>query len=192
MGNTGAGKSTIVSLLFRFWEPNSGKIYLDDQDIATLKKSDLRGHIGMVSQDNSLFNLSIRENLLLAKPDATEDELKKALENASANFVYKLENGLDTKIGERGLKLSGGEKQRLSIARIFLQNPQILVFDEATSALDNKTEKVIQESLENLMKDKTTIIIAHRLSTIRNVDTIFMLENGEIIESGSYDELVKK
>lgn len=192
VGNTGAGKSTIVSLLFRFWEPNFGKIIIDDQNIAEVKKSDLRKHIGIVAQDNSLFNITIRENLLFAKPNATEDELKKALKKASADFVFSLEKWLDTKIGERWLKLSGWEKQRLSIARIFLKNPEILVFDEATSALDNKTEKVIQKSLDSLMKDKTTIIIAHRLSTIRNVDKIFMLENGEIIESGSYDELVAK
>lgn len=192
MGNTGAGKSTIVNLLFRFWEPNSGKILLDGQDISTLKKSDLRAHIGMVSQDNSLFNLSIRENLLFAKPDATEEELKIALEKSSANFVFSLENGLETVIGERGLKLSGGEKQRLSIARLFLQNPEIIILDEATSALDNKTEKNIQKSLDTLLEGKTAIIIAHRLSTIQNVDTIFMIENGKIIESGSYDELVKK
>lgn len=136
----------------------------------------------MVSQDNSLFNLTIRENLLFAKPDATDDEIKTALENASAQFVYKLENGLDTKIGERGLKLSGGEKQRISIARLFLQNPEILVLDEATSALDNKTEKIIQKSLDRLMEGKTAIVIAHRLSTIQGVDKIFMLENGDIIE----------
>ena len=126
----------------------------------------MRAHIGMVSQDNSLFNLTIRENLLFAKPDASDDEIKIALQQASADFVWKLEKGIETMIGERGLKLSGGEKQRLSIARLFLQNPQILVLDEATSALDNKTEKNIQQSLDALMKGKTAIIIAHRLSTI--------------------------
>lgn len=190
VGNTGAGKSTIISLLLRFWEPDSGKILLDGKNIADIRKSDLRRHIGMVAQDNSLFNLSIRENLLFAKPDATDDELRTALENASATFVYSLEDGIDTIIGERGLKLSGGEKQRLSIARLFLQNPEILIFDEATSALDTLTEKSIQESMNRLTQGKTTIIIAHRLSTIRDVDRIFMLENGRVIESGNYDELV--
>ena len=146
---------------------------LDGQNIAGLKKSQLRAHIGMVSQDNSLFNLTIRENLLFAKPDASDDEIKIALQQASADFVWKLEKGIETMIGERGLKLSGGEKQRLSIARLFLQNPQILVLDEATSALDNKT-------------------IAHRLSTIKNVDKILMIENGKIVESGTYDELVAR
>lgn len=192
MGNTGAGKSTIVNLLFRFYEPNSGNIFLDNEKISDLKKKSLRSHIGMVSQDNSLFNLTIRENLLFARPDATDEEVKTALKNASAEFVYKLENGLDTKIGERGLKLSGGEKQRISIARLFLQNPEILVLDEATSALDNKTEKVIQTSLDRLMEGKTAIVIAHRLSTIQNVDKIFMLENGKIVESGNYRELIEK
>ena len=192
VGNTGAGKTTIVSLLFRFWDPNSGKILLDGQNIAGLKKSQLRAHIGMVSQDNSLFNLTIRENLMFAKPDATDDELKIALQKASADFVWKLEKGIETMIGERGLKLSGGEKQRLSIARLFLQNPEILVLDEATSALDNKTEKNIQKSLDALMKGKTAIIIAHRLSTIKNVDKILMIENGKIVESGTYDELVAR
>ena len=178
--------------MFRFWDPNSGKILLDGQNIAGLKKSQLRAHIGMVSQDNSLFNLTIRENLLFAKPDASDDEIKKALQQASADFVWKLEKGIETMIGERGLKLSGGEKQRLSIARLFLQNPKILVLDEATSALDNKTEKNIQQSLDALMKGKTAIIIAHRLSTIKNVDKILMIENGKIIESGTYDELVAR
>lgn len=192
VGNTGAGKTTIVSLLFRFWDPNSGKIVLDGQNIAGLKKSQLRAHIGMVSQDNSLFNLTIRENLLFAKPDASDEEIKIALQKASADFVWKLEKGIETMIGERGLKLSGGEKQRLSIARLFLQNPQILVLDEATSALDNKTEKNIQQSLDALMKGKTAIIIAHRLSTIKNVDKILMIENGKIVESGTYDELVAR
>ncbi len=165
---------------------------LDGQDISTLKKADLRSYIGMVTQDNSLFNLTIRENLMFAKPDATDDELKIALQKASADFVWKLEKGIETMIGERGLKLSGGEKQRLSIARLFLQNPEILVLDEATSALDNKTEKNIQKSLDALMKGKTAIIIAHRLSTIKNVDKIFMIEHGKIIESGTYDELVAR
>ncbi len=192
VGNTGAGKSTLISLLFRFWDVDTGEIRIDGVDIRQYSKKSLRQHLGLVAQDNSLFNLSIRENLLFARPDAAEEELIHALSEASANFVFDLEKGLDTVIGERGLKLSGGEKQRLSIARLFLQNPTILVLDEATSALDNATEKSIQNSLNHLMEGKTSIIIAHRLSTIKHVDRIFMIENGSIIESGSYDELIAK
>lgn len=190
VGHTGSGKSTLISLLFRFYDVTKGKMYIDDIDISTLSRKSLRTHIGMVAQDNSLFNLSIRENLLFARPDATESDIRAALEKASAEFVFSLTEGLDTIIGERGLKLSGWEKQRLSIARLFLQNPEILILDEATSALDNVTEKKIQKSLEILMEGKTTIIIAHRLSTIKHVDRICMIDDGQIVETGSYDELM--
>ena len=189
--DTGAGKSTIVNLLLRFWDVSSGEILLDNIDINTLKKSSLRSHIWVVSQDNSLFNLSIEENLKFANNKATKKDLETALKNAEAMFVYDLPNGIKTVIWERWLKLSGGEKQRVSIARLFLKNPEIIVLDEATSALDNKTEKLIQKSLDRLMKWKTTIIIAHRLSTIQNVDKIFVLENGRIVESWNYNELMK-
>ena len=189
--DTGAGKSTIVNLLLRFWDVSSGEILLDNININTLKKSSLRSHIWVVSQDNSLFNLSIEENLKFANNKATKKDLEKALKNAEASFVYDLPNGIKTVIWERWLKLSGGEKQRVSIARLFLKNPEIIVLDEATSALDNKTEGLIQKSLDRLMKWKTTIIIAHRLSTIQNVDKIFVLENGKIVESWNYTELMK-
>lgn len=192
VGNTGAGKSTILALLMRFWEPNSGRITLDGTDISEYSRASLRAHLGLVAQDSSLFNLSIRENLLFAKSNATEDEIKDALTKASADFVFSLENGLDTIIGERGLKLSGGEKQRIAIARLFLQNPEIIILDEATSALDNVTEKKIQASLENLLQGRTAIIIAHRLSTIQNVDRILYIENGEVTEEGNYQELIAK
>ncbi|PID83892.1 hypothetical protein CSB09_03615 [Candidatus Gracilibacteria bacterium] len=192
VGSTGAGKSTITNLLFRFWDIKKGEILLDGQNIAKISKKSLRKHIGIVSQDNSLFNMSVKENLLLAKPDASEKELKNALTKASADFVFELEDGIDTLIGERGLKLSGGEKQRISIARLFLKNPEVLILDEATSALDTATEQKITAALDTLMKGRTSIIIAHRLSTIQNADTIFMLENGEIVESGTYDELIAK
>ncbi|MCT4617715.1 MAG: ABC transporter ATP-binding protein/permease [Candidatus Gracilibacteria bacterium] len=192
VGNTGAGKTTITNLIIRFWEINSGKILLDGQDTSQINKESLRENIGLVMQDNTLFNDTIRENLLYAKSNATEQELINAIKLAKADFVLKLEDGLDTIIGERGLKLSGGEKQRLSIARIILKNPQILILDEATSALDNKTEVEVKKSLDNLMKGKTSIIIAHRLSTVQNADKILVLENGEVVEAGKYEELMNK
>ena len=189
--NTGAGKSTIINLIFRLWEIEQWEITIDNINIQDISKKDLRNSIWLVAQDNSLFNLSIKENLLFAKENATDAELDSAITSANANFVFELENGIETVIWERGLKLSGWEKQRISIARLFLKNPEIIILDEATSALDNKTEKLIQRSLDTLLDWKTSIIIAHRLSTIQNVDKIFMLENGKIIESGNYTELVQ-
>lgn len=189
--NTGAGKSTIVNLLFRLWDIKSWEIYLDSYNINELSKYDIRRHIGIVMQDNSLFNTSIIENLKFAKIDASKKEIEDALKKAKADFVFTLEKWIDTVIWERWLKLSGWEKQRLNIARLFLKDPEILILDEATSALDNTTEKEIQTALNELMKGRTSIIIAHRLSTIKHVDTIFMLENGEIIEKWTYDELIK-
>jgi len=191
VGNTGAGKSTMVNLMLRFWDIEQGSITLDGTDIRDIKKSSLRSHIGVVSQDNSLFNMSIKENLLFAKPKATKKDLENALKQAQAQFVFDLENGIDTVIGERWLKLSGWEKQRLSIARLFLKDPKILILDEATSALDNKTEKLVQKALDTLMKWRTSIIIAHRLSTIQHADVIYMLENGTIVESWDYETLMK-
>ena len=190
--NTGAGKSTLVSLLLRFWDIEQGSITLDDINIQDIKKSSLRWHIWVVSQDNSLFNMSIKENLLFAKPNATNKQLEDAIKKAQADFVFDLEKGINTVIWERWLKLSGGEKQRLSIARLFLKNPKILILDEATSALDNKTEKLVQKALETLMKGRTSIIVAHRLSTIQHADTIYMLQNGKVVESGNYEELMNK
>ncbi|MCH8518702.1 ABC transporter ATP-binding protein/permease [Candidatus Gracilibacteria bacterium] len=192
VGHTGSGKSTIVNLLLRFWDIEKGSIMLDGIDIQEIQKKSLRSTIGIVSQDNSLFNLSIRDNLLFAKEDASEKELHKALKNAQADFVFNLPEGIDTIIGERGLKLSGGEKQRISIARLFLKNPEILILDEATSALDTATEKKIDLALKKLMKGKTSIIIAHRISTIRHADAICVLESGKIVELGQYEELMNK
>ncbi|PZM86327.1 hypothetical protein DLH72_01160 [Candidatus Gracilibacteria bacterium] len=192
VGNTGAGKSTIINLILRFWDTDSGEIFIDGKNIKDISKNSLRKHIGIVTQDISLFNDTLRQNLLYAKQDAKEEELFDALDKAEASFVKKLENGLDTIIGERGLKLSGGEKQRIAIARLFLKNPEILILDEATSALDNKTEKLVQKALDKLMEGKTSIIIAHRLSTIQNSDKIFFLESGEIKEIGNYNELMTK
>lgn len=188
--NTWSWKSTIVNLILRFWDSDSWSISFDGIDIKDISKSSIRDHIWIVTQDNSLFNLSILENLRFAKPKATIKEIKQALIDAQAEFVFWLENWLDTVIWERWLKLSWWEKQRISLARLFLKNPEILILDEATSALDNKTEKLIQKALDKLMKGRTSIVIAHRLSTIQNSDNIFVLENWKIVESWNYDELM--
>jgi len=188
--NTWAGKTTVTNLLIRFWEPDSWEILLDWQNIANITKSSLRKNIWLVMQDNTLFNETIRENLTYAKTEATVEDLNNALKLAKADFVFKLKDGLDTIIWERWLKLSWWEKQRLSIARIILKNPQILVLDEATSALDNKTEVEVKASLDELMKWKTSIIIAHRLSTVQNADKILVLENWRVVEAGTYDDLL--
>lgn len=190
--NTWAGKSTIVSLLFRFWDINSWEILLDWENINNISKDSLRKNIWLVMQDNSLFNTTILENLKFANSKATIKEIEKALKNAEAHFVFKLKNWIKTLIGERWLKLSWWEKQRLSIARLFLKNPKILILDEATSALDNKTENLVQKALDKLLKWRTSIVIAHRLTTIQNADKIFMLENWEIVESWNYKQLIKK
>lgn len=190
--NTWSWKSTIVNLILRFWDFDKWNIEFDGVDIKDISKTSIRNHIWIVTQDNSLFNLSILENLKFAKSNATLKEIKQALIDAQADFVFWLENWLDTIIWERWLKLSWWEKQRISLARLFLKNPEILILDEATSALDNKTEKLIQKALDKLMKGRTSIVIAHRLSTIQNSDNIFMLENWKIVESWKYDELMNK
>ncbi len=188
--NTWAWKSTIVNLLFRFWDIEKWEILLDWKNINNISKDSIRKNIGIVMQDNSLFNASIKENLLYANPKASNEEINNAIKYAEAQFVFKLKKWIETKIWERGLKLSGWEKQRLTIARLLLKNPKILILDEATSALDNKTEKLVQKALDKLMKWRTSIVIAHRLSTIQNSDKIFMLENWKIIESWKYNELM--
>lgn len=190
--STWSGKSTITNLLLRFWDTYEWEILLDGKNIKQITKKSLRQHIWIVMQDNTLFNTSIRKNLELVWENISEEEIIQALKKAKADFVFEAEEGLDTIIWERWLKLSWWEKQRLNIARIFLKNPEILILDEATSALDNKTEIEIQASLDELMIEKTSIIIAHRLSTIKKVDRIFVLENGNIVESWNYDELIEK
>ena len=190
--NTWAGKSTIINLILRFWNIEKGEILLDWENISLFNKKSVRENIGFVSQDISLFNDSIRNNLLFAKPDATDIEIKNAINKSESQFVFELNKWLDTVVGERWLKLSWWEKQRLAIARLFLKNPKILVLDEATSALDNKTEKLIQKSIDKLMKWRTTLVIAHRLSTIQNSDKIFMLEKWQIVEYWKYEELISK
>ena len=193
VGQSGSGKSTIANLICRFYDVNKGNILIDNYDIKELSKKSLRKLIGLVSQDSILFNDSIKNNLLIGKPEATDSEIIEALKVANAwEFVEKLPKKINSNIGDSGNKLSGGQKQRLGIARAILKNPPILILDEATSSLDSKSEKYVQAALENVMKNKTSIIIAHRLSTIKNVDEIIVLNRGEIAESGRHKELMSK
>lgn len=191
VGSTGAGKTTVLSLLARFYEATSGTITIDGADIAGLAKAPLREHLAYVTQEPFLFNGTVRENLLLAKRHAADADLWTALEAAHASgFVRGLPEGLDTNVGERGVKLSGGEKQRLSIARALLKNAPILLLDEATASVDSETERQIQDALDHLMKNRTAFVIAHRLSTIQNADRIYVLEKGRIIEQGTHASLL--
>lgn len=191
VGSSGAGKSTLCSLIPRFYEVSEGSIRIDGKDIRDIKLKSLRDHIGIVQQDVYLFVGTIYDNIRYGKPDATREEIIEAARNANAHdFIMALPNGYETDIGQRGIKLSGGQKQRLSIARVFLKNPPILIFDEATSALDNESERVVQESLEKLAKNRTTFVIAHRLSTIRNAEKILVLTEDGIAESGTHEELM--
>ncbi|MFP6865077.1 MAG: ABC transporter ATP-binding protein [Roseibacillus sp.] len=191
VGPTGAGKSTIVNLLCRFYEYEEGSITIDGQELNDTRKSSLRSALGYVTQEAFLFNGTVRENLCLAKRDASEKELWTALDAArAAGFVRDLTEGLDTNVGERGVKLSGGEKQRLSIARALLKDPPILLLDEATASVDSETERLIQEALEALMANRSAFVIAHRLSTIRNADRIYVLDRGRVVEEGTHDQLL--
>ncbi len=191
VGSSGAGKTTLCSLIPRFYEVSEGAIKVDDIDIRDITLKSLRQNIGVVQQDVYLFVGSVKDNIRYGKPDATDEEIIEAAKNANAHdFIMELPDGYDTYIGQRGVKLSGGQKQRLSIARVFLKNPPILVFDEATSALDNESEKVVQESLEKLAKNRTTFVIAHRLSTIRNAERIIVLTEDGIAEQGNHEELM--
>jgi len=193
VGPTGAGKSTIVNLLCRFYEYEEGSISIDGHELNGVAKASLRSALGYVTQEAFLFNDTVRENLRLAKRDASEEELWAALDAArAATFVRDLPEGLDTNVGERGVKLSGGEKQRLSIARALLKNPPILLLDEATASVDSETERLIQEALDALMRNRSAIVIAHRLSTIRNADRIYVLDQGRVVEQGTHDELLAR
>lgn len=192
VGESGSGKSTLGDLLPRFYDVNEGTIFFDNIPITDCSILDLRNHIGIVSQESILFNTSVRENIAFGMPNATLQEIENAARIANAyDFIMNLETGFDTNIGERGNKLSGGQKQRISIARAVLKNPTILILDEATSALDTESEKLVQDALDKLMQDRTSIIIAHRLSTIRNADEIVLLSKGEIKERGTHDELIQ-
>ena len=191
VGNSGGGKSTIVSLLPRFYDVVSGQILIDGIDIRDVTLTSLRDKMAVVFQDNFLFAGTIRDNVKIGKPDATDEEIWKALDMAYlTDFISSLNEGLDTYIGERGILLSGGQKQRVAIARAFIKDAPIIILDEATSALDNKSEAVVQKAIENLMKNKTVFVIAHRLSTIRNADKIVVINEGEIMEIGSHEELM--
>lgn len=193
VGSSGAGKSTLCSLIPRFYDVTGGSIKIDGMDIRDMTLKSLRDHIGIVQQDVYLFVGTVMDNIRYGKPDATREEIIEAAKNANAHdFIMSLPDGYDTDIGQRGVKLSGGQKQRLSIARVFLKNPPILIFDEATSALDNESEKVVQESLEKLAKNRTTFVIAHRLSTIKNAEKILVLTDKGIEESGTHKELLEK
>ena len=193
VGQSGSGKSTIANLVTRFYDVNHGQIEIDGTNIKTLTKHSLRNLMGLVTQDSILFNDSIKNNILLGKEDATDAEVIKALEIANAwEFVKDLPKGIDTNIGDSGNKLSGGQKQRLSIARAVLKNPPIMILDEATSALDTESERLVQIALENMMKNRTSIVIAHRLSTIQNADEIIVMKKGEIVEQGKHQELLDK
>ena len=191
VGNSGGGKTTLASLLPRFYNVTKGYIKIDGIDINKYTLKSLRNNISVVFQDNFLFSGTIRENILLGKLDATEEQLNKAVKMACLDeFISTLEKGLDTEIGERGILLSGGQKQRVAIARAFLKDAPIVILDEATSALDNKSEAIVQTAIDNLMKDKTVIVIAHRLSTVKNADRIAVINEGELVELGTHDELM--
>ena len=192
VGNSGGGKSTVVSLLPRFYDVTKGAITIDGVNIKDMSMRSLRDHMAVVFQDNFLFSGTIRENILIGRPGASEEELQQAVHNAHLEeFISTLSNGLDTELGERGLTLSGGQRQRVAIARAFIRNAPIVILDEATSALDNKSEAVVQKALDNLMKNRTVFVIAHRLSTVVNADKIVVLNEGRIVEEGSHDELMK-
>ncbi len=192
VGPSGAGKSTIMGLLAAFYKPQEGRITLDGRDVQSFGLSEYRAHLGVVFQDTFLFDATLRENVLFARPDATESEFKEACLSAHVDeFALRFEGGYETVVGERGVRLSGGQKQRVAIARAFLANPRILLLDEATSNLDTESEAMIQKGLERLLPGRTTFVIAHRLSTVRSCHQILVIEGGEVIERGTYDELLR-
>ena len=193
VGESGSGKSTLADLLPRFYDVQEGGIFYDDTNIKDASLFDLRDHIGIVSQESILFNTTVKENIAFGMPNASDEEIIAAAKIANAHsFITDLENGYNTNIGERGNKLSGGQKQRLSIARAILKNPTLLILDEATSALDTESEKLVQDALDKLMLNRTSLVIAHRLSTIMRCDKIYVMDKGKLIEGGSHSELINK
>jgi ABC-type multidrug transport system fused ATPase/permease subunit len=193
VGTSGSGKTTIAGLVATFLNPDSGTITLDGTDLSKISLGSYRNQLGVVLQDDFLFEGTIRENILFPRPNATEDELQQAVKAAFVSeFTNRFEHGLDTIIGERGVKLSGGQRQRIAIARAILANPRVLILDEATSNLDTESESFIQESLRTLMQGRTTFVIAHRLSTIRQANQILVIETGQIQERGTHDELIAR
>ena len=193
VGPSGAGKTTLVSLLPRFYDVSSGSITLDGADVRNFALSDLRGHIGIVPQETQLFGGSVLENIRYGRPNATDDEVLEAARAANAaEFIERFPQGFQTVVGERGVKLSGGQRQRVAIARAILKNPRVLILDEATSALDSESETLVQDALERLMQSRTTFVIAHRLSTVRNAHRIVVLEAGRIKQSGTHDALLRQ
>jgi ATP-binding cassette, subfamily B, bacterial MsbA len=193
VGPSGSGKTTLASLLPRFWDVTDGRALLDGIDVRELAFGDLRGSIGMVPQEPALFSGTIRENIAYARPDASESDVLGAARAAHAiEFIERLPLGLETRVGERGVKLSGGQRQRLAIARVFLKDPAVVVLDEATSSLDNESERLVEEAMEDLLRGRTTLIIAHRLSTVRRADRVVVLEGGRIVEEGTHDALLER
>jgi len=193
VGPSGSGKSTLADLVPRFYDPTEGIITIDGMNLCDIKIADLRKLMGIVTQETILFNESIRNNIAYGLENYPLEKIVEAAKTANAHkFIEEFPDGYDTIIGERGLKISGGERQRLSIARALLKNPQIMIFDEATSALDNESEVLVQEAIERLMQDRTTIVIAHRLSTISNADLILVLDKGKIVQEGNHEELLRE
>lgn len=193
VGQSGSGKSTVANLVTRFYDVNQGSIRLDGIDVREVTKASLRGLMGLVTQDSILFNDTVRNNILLGKEGATQEEIEAAARVANAHeFISQLPKGYDTNIGDSGNKLSGGQKQRLSIARAVLKNPPIMILDEATSALDTESERLVQDALEKMMRNRTSLVIAHRLSTIKSADQIVVMREGEIVEQGTHEELLAR
>ena len=193
VGQSGSGKSTLLNMIPRIYNPSDGSIKIDNQDVTEINLMSLRKQISIVDQNTTLFDDTVFNNIKYAQPDSSDDEILEAAKlSMSEEFINNLENGFETKIGENGVKLSGGEKQRLSIARAFLKKSKIILLDEATSSLDSDTEEKIQKAIEELIYDKTTIVIAHRLSTILNSDKIYVMEKGKILDSGKHDDLLEK
>jgi subfamily B ATP-binding cassette protein MsbA len=191
VGHSGAGKSTIINLLPRFYDPQKGTIKIDNQDISLVSLSSLRKNLSLVSQDVILFDDTVKNNIAYAKPDSSEKEIIEACKFAASDeFITKLPQGYDTMIGENGVRLSGGQKQRISIARAILKKSPIILLDEATSSLDSESEEIVQNAINNLTKNRTTLVIAHRLSTIHNANKIFVMKQGRIVNSGNHDFLI--